>query len=348
MNLETGTQPSRYVNVLRRFLPIIAFAIPLYILYTLEPASFELTWKGRTFYLFFIWLIILETILSWRQPRPVLGRFKPLKNAVLGIALVLPTVYVVAENYFGLNARIGEFAKLLFSGGSPDVALSIEYLVLSIMAIVALSLTYGISGLQDFPIAPLFLGAIGLIYMIDSLYPYGKFMPFQAIVPTTTQLSASMLNMLGYKTRIGFGTNPAWGSMSSLSITDLSGNSVGAYIAWGCSGIEGLIIYTITILLFLRRSPMPAWQKLTYFSVGAGVTYFMNALRIVSYYIIALANKSSGGFTSPAGNDFHYFYGPLYSVTWIMLYPILIIGLQLLANRMKPPKPRTLPLEKPA
>ncbi len=329
-------------------MPIISFAIPLYILYTLEPLTFEATWKGRTFYLFFIWLIVLETILSWRKPKPILGRFKPLKIAALGIALVLPTVYVVAANYYGINDLIKPFADGIVSGGAPDIALSIEYLVLTVLSILVLTATYGVYGLPDFPIAPLFLGAIGLIYMIDSLYPYGKFTPFQAIVPTTTQLSASVLNMLGYKTRIGFGSNPSWGSMSSLTVTDSAGNTVGAYVAWGCSGIESLIIYTITILLFIRRTPIATWLKLVYFSVGAGVTYFVNALRIATYSIIAVSNKSSGGFSSPAGNDFHYFYGPLYSITWIMLYPLLLIGLQLLANRLKTPKSRELPDMKPA
>ncbi|HVO36621.1 MAG TPA: exosortase/archaeosortase family protein [Candidatus Acidoferrum sp.] len=342
MNPKTGEQLSRYVSILRRVLPIVAFAIPLFILYTLDPGSFELTWKGRTFYLFFIWLIILETILSWRKPKPILGRFKSLKIAALGIALALPTVYVIAANY-GINDAIAPFAEKIVSGGAPNVTLSIEYLVLTVLSIVVLAATYGVYGLQDFPIAPLFLGMIGLIYMVDSLYPYGKFTPFQIVVPTTTQLAASVLNMLGFTTRIGYvANNPTYGSMSSLLVIDSAGNRASALVAWGCSGIESLIIYTITIVLFLRRTPIATWLKLVYFSIGAVVTYFINALRIATLFIISVNNVHNGGIVSPAANDFHYFYGQLYSITWIMLYPLLLIGIQLLSSRIRTSEPLTL------
>jgi len=316
----------------------------MYMLYTLDPASFELTWKGRTFYLFFIWLIILETILSWRKPKPILGRFKPLKIVALGIALALPAVYVVAANY-GINDMIKPFADKIVSGGAPNITLSIEYLVLTVLSIVVLAATYGVYGLPDFPIAPLFLGTIGLIYMVDSLYPYGKFTPFQAIVPTTTKLAASILNLMGYTTRIGqMVSQPSYGSMTTLTATDSAGHSMGAAVAWGCSGIESLIIFTITIFLFLRKSGIPAWAKLAIFSIGAAVTYFINGLRIATLFIIGI---NTGSMTSPQADNFHYFYGQLYSISWIMLYPILIIGLQLLANRIKAPKPRKLPNAKP-
>ena len=58
-----------------KILPLVAFAVPLALLYLLNPMdtylnvsaqqSFELMWKGRTFQLFFIWLIALEFILGW-------------------------------------------------------------------------------------------------------------------------------------------------------------------------------------------------------------------------------------------------------------------------------------------
>src|SRR3989339_659633 len=41
------------------------FTVPLILLYFLNPGSFESMWKGRTFQLFFIWLVALEFILSW-------------------------------------------------------------------------------------------------------------------------------------------------------------------------------------------------------------------------------------------------------------------------------------------
>jgi hypothetical protein len=57
-------------NTLLKLLPLMAFAVPLLWLYLLHPASFELMWKGRTFQLFFVWLIALELILSWENIQP--------------------------------------------------------------------------------------------------------------------------------------------------------------------------------------------------------------------------------------------------------------------------------------
>lgn len=326
-------------------MPIVAFAIPLYILYTLKPLSFEATWKGRTFYLFFMWLIILETILSLKKPKPMLGRFKILKIAVLGVVLALPTVYVIGANYSGLNAAIKSFATQYgIVNPSAEIPLSTEYLALAILSIAVLALNYGVQGLPDFSIAPAFLGAIGFIYILDGFYPNGKFAPFQMIVPATTQLATGILKMMGYTTRVGYiANNPTYGSLTTLSVTGSAGGTASAAIAWPCSGIESLIIYTITILLFLRKSTYPAWLKLTFFSIGAVVTYFINALRIATLFIIGVDNSASGGIISPAASLFHNYYGQLYSVTWIILYPVLIIGLQLLSNKIRAPKPRKLP-----
>lgn len=346
---ETPKLLNKYISILRRILPIIAFAIPLYILYTLDPASFELTWKGRTFYLFFMWLIILETILSWKQPKPIQGRFKPFKVVALVIALALPTFYVLAANNLGLNNAIASFANSYhIIDGNPQIPLSIEYLVLSIVSVIVMALNYGVQGLSDFSIGPVSLGAIGLIYILDGFYPFGKFTPFQMIVPTTTQLATGILNMLGYTTRVGYiANNPTYGSMTTLRVTGSTGGTASAAIGWPCSGIESLIIYTITIALFLRKSNIPAWLKLACFSVGAAVTYFINALRIATIFIIGVDNSASGGVVSPAASLFHNYYGQLYSVSWIILYPVLIIGIQLLTSKIRAPKPRKLPDLKP-
>jgi hypothetical protein len=50
----------KHSNTLLKLLPLLAFAVPLLWLYLLDAGSFELMWKGRTFQLFFIWLIALD------------------------------------------------------------------------------------------------------------------------------------------------------------------------------------------------------------------------------------------------------------------------------------------------
>jgi exosortase/archaeosortase family protein len=79
-------------------------------------------------------------------------------------------------------------------------------------------------------------------------------------------------------------------------------------------------------LLFLKRMPI-SWQaKIGYFAFGAGVTYLINILRIVSIYLFTL----DGGDV----NVFHQTIGPLYPIAWIVTYPLIVLGSQSLWHRI--------------
>jgi exosortase/archaeosortase family protein len=109
----------------------------------------------------------------------------------------------------------------------------------------------------------------------------------------------------------------------------------GFYIDWTCSGVESLLIYSLTILLFLRKTTIPLKYRITCFAFGAVVTYFINALRIVTLFMIAIPK---GMYFNPNDYDFqrfHNFYGMLYSISWILAYPLIIIGSQALWRRFR-------------
>jgi hypothetical protein len=74
--------------------PIVAFSVPLLWLYLLNPASFDALWKGRTFQLFFVWLILLELILGWETLQK--GRIQKLTSVrfvAFFIALLSPCTW---------------------------------------------------------------------------------------------------------------------------------------------------------------------------------------------------------------------------------------------------------------
>ena len=99
-------------NALLKLMPLIAFAVPLLWLYFLDAGSFELMWKGRTFQLFFVWLIALELILNWENIQPnKVSKFFSVKTFAFIAALALPTVYVILSNPLGLNAAIVEVSR---------------------------------------------------------------------------------------------------------------------------------------------------------------------------------------------------------------------------------------------
>lgn len=317
---------SRISSSLVKFLPLLSFILSAAILYFLDPMVFEKTWKGRIFYIFFLWLVSLEMILSWEelQSRKI-KRLKSVRTIAFVIALLLPTIYVVAANFYGLNALIADLASKSNIFWASVMPLSTEYLAFTALFALIIILEYGIRGLKLHLISTFFLGTIGAIYTIDNVYPNGQFTPFQIIVPTTATLAASLLNFMGYRTT----WRPTVDGMPDLTVTNSQGGSIRFQIAWPCSGVESLLIYSVTILLFLKNSTISWKQRIVYFIFGAAITYFINILRIVTIFIIGI---NSG---VPAAMAFHDYYGQLYSITWITSYPLLIIGSRALWGRIR-------------
>jgi thaumarchaeosortase len=202
--------------------------------------------------------------------------------------------------------------------------LSFEYLVFSAILAATVALEYGVHDLGNYAISTLFSGLIGAIYVIDNLYPYGRFTPFQVIVPMTASLAMNFLNLIGYRT-LYVGTSA---NMPVFVARDSQGHSSQVLaIAWPCSGVESLLIYSVTLLLFLKNSSLSWLARIAYFLVGAIVTYVINALRIATIFVIS----------AQGGNIdlFHNYYGQLYSIVWIISYPLIILGLQSFWNLRK-------------
>jgi thaumarchaeosortase len=320
----------RSIPLLKKTLPIIGLTVPFLILYILYPGSYDLMWKGRMFYLFFLWLLFVETIINWDKiAKSKVIKVRSVRAAAFIAALALPVLYITVANFAGLNKAIVDLASNY--NVVPEfvqfVPLSIEYLVLTGLFVLILSLYYGTRQTSDFAISMIFLGVIGAVYMIDTLYPWGRFTPFQIFAPTTTQLSASVLNLMGYKTSIVMRLFPNEGTLPVLTVKDAFGNTAVHPVAWVCSGVESLIIFSVTIPLFFKNSTIPWKHRVVYFIFGAAITYFINALRIATIFIIDI----NGG----DWNAFHNVYGMLYSMTWIVSYPLLIIGSRTLWTRIK-------------
>jgi thaumarchaeosortase len=320
LTLSRKIRTRRTIGVLRKFLPPLSFIIPFLILYRLSPQSFEATWKGRAFYLFFLWVSFLETTLGWENLQPKNDRL--LRTIAFTLTLLLPTLYIVLASYGGLNAWITAVAKQHKVYWADWMALSTEYLVFAFLFSLILLLEYGRTGLRTLPISILFLGFIGGMYTIDNLYPFGRFAPLQLFVPATATLAAYVLNVLGYRTRFlpsveGMPTLVAWNMIGSARFQ----------IAWPCSGVESLLLYAIILLLFLRITAIPWKQKMIYFLVGAAVTYLINILRVTNLFVITIHDGD--------WRSFHNYYGQLYSIIWITFYPLIVTGSLFLRRKLK-------------
>jgi exosortase/archaeosortase family protein len=260
-----------------------------------------------------------------------------MRTVLFAIALLLPTVYVVAANYCGINTIITDLTSRYISpftylppGQSIVIAgqvpISFEYLVFAAFFCLMILLAYGISTLADFSLSLTFAGIIGLLFTMDQLYPE-KLTPLMIFVPSTAMLAAKVLTLMGYHiTVLSFST-----TMPLLIATNRYGQSFGAYIDWACAGVESLIIYTVVILLFLRKTIIPWKYRIIYFAIGAAVTYFINTLRIATLFVLGIEYGGS----SSIWQSFHNYYGMLYSMTWIVSYPLIIIGSRALLVKIR-------------
>jgi thaumarchaeosortase len=320
-----------------KLLPLIAFTVPLGLLFLLNPMdpylkvsaqeSFQLMWKGRTFQLFFIWLVALEFILSWENIKLKISKQNKTRAAAFVLVLLLPTLYVLFENYLGLNSAIASWATESGVAFSDSMPLAIEYLLFSLLFCGIVFLSIGKKGLARFALPALFAGLVGVLYTIDNVFPYGQFTPFQLLVPTTATLASGVLGLIGYTsvpgTEIGTG-------MPTLQVTGALGTAKFA-IAWPCAGIESLLIFTAVALLFLKRMNISWKIKIGFFAFGALITYFINVLRIATIFTIGVQY----GVDSSQVQAFHFYYGPLYAMTWIISYPLLILASQWLWRKIK-------------
>ncbi len=318
--------PRNFHHVMK-LIPFVSFGIAFAVLYYVHPWSFEPTWTGswerRINLIFFLWLGLLETTLNWEALDEESRRVGMVRMMAFSVTLLLPILYVVVANYGGLNGMIVDIARQqgVLADWAALMPLAVEYLVFAVFFALMLLFARGRDGVKCYSISLSFLLIIGVIYMINNLFPIGKFTPFQILVHPTTVLAASVLNGLGFSTTIGVIENhPVLGTLTQLSATDAQGGSATFGIAWPCAGVESLLIYTVTIALFLKNSRMPLKQKAVFFVFGAFVTYFINIFRIVTIFVLAIGGGDVG--------LFHDYYGQLYSIIWIISYPLIIVGAQ--------------------
>ena len=333
MNLKTIFSERRIQERLKKYyfhiVLLVTFAAPIILLMMLDYLNiesfylfnerflFDETWKGRMFYLFFIWLLFIEFMIDSDK---IISK-KP-KNYFRILAFFVcanvPLIYVLSVNFLGMNQAVVELGRIIGIESRIHFALlswplSFEYLVFFTFFLVAIILAYKIDGLRTFSVSLSFLGIMSLIYLIDTYYPEGIFKPLQLFALPAAGCAAALLEILGFPLRLTYSTGP-----TSLPTIYMSGYpAVG--IVWSCAGVHSLLIYTLIMVLVFKRSNISGFRKLAYFIVGAICTYFVNILRIASFFVI----RASSGVS--AAQFFHDSLGELYFVFWLFAYILLII-----------------------
>jgi thaumarchaeosortase len=290
---------------------------------------FDLTWKGRMFYLFFIWLFLLESILDWEviveKQRTFQNRFRVL---ILFIIVVVPSVYILGVNFFGLNQTILNFGRTLqIRPNPPDFInehwpLSVEYLILVSFFMFATWLAYGRAGLKSFSISLSLLGGMGIIYLVDTVWPFGTFRPMQLLAVPTAACATALLDLLGYNVELTYPVLSSEYGAFPLMTVSAGGETVERGVAWPCAGVHSLLLFALIALVFFKKTTILRERKIIFFLIGAAGTYLTNVFRIASFFTISVH------YGSKAGDVFHNSYGELYFIAWVLLFFIVVLAIQ--------------------
>jgi thaumarchaeosortase len=247
------------------------------------------------------------------------------------VCALIPLVYIVGVNFLGLDQTVikvgevlrGAYWKVTSTSYANTIGfdwpLSVEYVVFAASFLVTILLAYGKRGLRAFSITIAFIAVITVVYMIDSLYPYGAFKPLQALALPTAACAAVLLEAIGIRFVMMFSPGSA---SAPIIVVNLQGSTVPTSIAWPCAGVHSLFLYAIIFLLLFKKSDISDFRKSIYFIIGLIGTFSANVLRIVTYFVL-LVNKGKD-----VALTFHNVYGELYFFSWILVYILLIVGIQ--------------------
>jgi len=323
-------------NTYRKLLIPFSFIILSLVAYVIDPNSFKDAWKGRVFYLFFLWLFTLEFILGDGNPNreSKTSLNQEWSRIILGaFVLMIPTIYLIEAHMFGLNNTIIEFGRYLGiqEGFLPyHWTLSLEYIIVTISLFLGVLILLNFEGIKQFSVSIFLLGTMGVFYMIDTFRPFASanlstsWLPplppwfavsFQDFVPLTSSFVAFILPKINYAVQM---VVLKGGGVQML----VEGAPQVFLIYWPCAGIHSLFIYTFVILLFLKGSHMSLAGKVVCLVTGAVGTFFVNVLRIVGIIDVFITSGST------AGEYFHNYYGELYFLGWIVIYLFALVFVQ--------------------
>jgi len=293
--------------------------------------TFDVTWKGRMFLGIFAWFIVMESIIGWSEIRKRTPTNRYLMAGAIGCALI-PTGYVLATNFFGLDLavlRYGQSLGLPFLNVASEPSdflqlfwpLSVEYVVFFVFFTAALMLAYKPRGLKSFAISLAVLGGFSVAYMIDTLLPFGVLKPLQEMALPTAAVAAALFDLCGYSVLMSYPNNAGGSLVPALTVVSGS-SSASISIAWACAGVQSLFLFLVIMLLFFKKTNIAPFRKFLYFTVGLFGTFIANVLRIC---VVTLILLYQGG---EEGMFFHNNYGELFGFSFIFAYILVIIGIE--------------------
>jgi thaumarchaeosortase len=301
-----------------RIYTIFALIAPIISAFILYPDSFTLSWnEGRGGFLFVLIFIVYELL---SNPKLTTSTRRLYIVCILSLFTIF---YFVSLELFGFQEVIKS------SAGAFNVVLldswtwMWDFIVLASLLASALFILFGTRFLKIAPAAIIYLAGSAIILSLDAFFPYESLGPLQIIVPLYLEIDEAVINWVDkHIIELGPGT-PAAAEGNSLMLTGLNG-PFALRVFWPSAGIHSLIIYSIVMLAFLLKMPLPVDRRVAYFVIGTFGTAMVNIVRIISLSFFPLLVTSN----IQEWEGYHSVAGEVMFLPWLIVYLITIMKVE--------------------
>jgi thaumarchaeosortase len=306
---------------------LILAAIPVFLLFALAPATFELSWagfgklgRGGLFFVLFFLLFELWDFRRSHKPR--------LDRSHITAAII---IFGLGLFYFGALGIGDWFTNLIYSvgkglGAAGDVSnswlMATDYLVMSLYLFALSIVLFSLRAVKGV-VTPIIL-SIGMLifYLLDAFFPYGTIGPLQFWANFIVAAVGALSWVFGL---------PIYGFMNLLTINGIHGFFRLA-VYWPSVGVQSMLIYSLVMILLAAKLDSPLRRKVIYATVGVVGTIFLNVTRIfiISYYGYAYA------YTGQQLDAFHNSLGEILFPIWIVVFLALVLQIEdMLGDRQR-------------
>lgn len=300
----------------------ILFAIPIALLFLVDPNSFLWFWPGmgnlgRGGFLFVLFFVAFELMDYRKIASPHLSR-----NRELAIA----TVFLVGLAYFGAIALFKPLADFIYqvgpAGGSGGYSVSwlmaTEYMALTAYLVGLAVAFFGRRAVPKIITAIVISAGMVIFFLLDALFPYRELWWLQV----WAEFIVAAVVFLAWVSR-----QPIFGYGNNLWILGKYGRWH-LQVFWPSVGVESMLIFSLVMIVLAVKLSAPAKRKIIYAVVGAVGTVFLNVVRIfaISYYGVCCATSSE------ALDSFHNLIGQFLYPVWIIVYLYIVLEIE---NRLR-------------
>ena len=350
--------------------PLLVIVSPILFLVLIDPSSFGLVWfvgreVGRAGFVFVFFLVAWDFVDS--RDRFSLNRVR--WRCLLAVAILIAIAAFYSLDVFDPDPlRVYVTSRLGVSQDSTlSFLLALEFFSYALFVLVIAGLLYSARTMPLMSTPAIYAVGTGILATLDAYFPQNALPPLQGWVPLVWNLVVVLLRLFGFHTasfpapppisnvsvqpppgcpvfrNLQFQSPPgvAWVNPNVLCIWGFKGFSE-LVIFWPSSGIVSMIIYSLVIVVLVVKLQTPLVRKFVYAFIGAVGTFFVNVIRITTIVLYATYYTSQSGLI----DAFHNSIGEILFITWIILYFLLVIRVEVrTADPMRVSRRRTPPIQ---